>query len=92
MVEASLSKGIEAKGPVEKPRIDIYGLWYRKYMEEKRTGGGVFSSKIEDFEVKWHEHSQTGSRIQLRHNNSFIKNVSFRRRHIFSLNHNLTFN
>lgn len=57
MVEASLSKDIEAKGTGEKPRIDIYGLWYTKYMEEKRTGGGVFSSKIEDFEVKWYQHS-----------------------------------
>ena len=56
MVEASLSKGIEAKGPGEKPRIDIYGLWYRKYMDEKRTGGVVFCSKIEDFEVKWYQH------------------------------------
>jgi hypothetical protein len=57
MVEASLSKGIEAKGTGEKPRIDIYGLWFRKYMDEKRTGGVVFCSKIEDFEVKWYEHS-----------------------------------
>ena len=79
MVEASLGKGIEDERTGEKPRIDIYGLWYTKYMEDKRIGGGVFSSKIEDFEVKWYEHSQTGSRIQLRHNNSFIKNVSFRR-------------
>ena len=53
MVEASivLSGGLEGKGTGEKPRIDIYGLWYQKYMEDKKTGGGLFSSKIEDFEV-----------------------------------------
>ena len=53
MVEPSitLSEGLEDKGAGEKPRIDIYGLWYQKYMEDKRSGGGVFSSKIEDFEV-----------------------------------------
>ena len=53
MVEASiiLSDSLEDKGAVEMPRIDIYGLWYQKYMEDKKSGGGVFSSKIEDFEV-----------------------------------------
>ena len=53
MVEASIiqSVGLEEKGAGEKPRIDIYGLWYQKYMEDKKTCGGVFSSKIEDFEV-----------------------------------------
>jgi hypothetical protein len=53
MVEPSiaLSEGLEDKGTGEKPRIDIYGLWYQKYMEDKKTGGGLFSSKIEDFEV-----------------------------------------
>jgi hypothetical protein len=53
MVEPSIiqSEGLEDKGTGERPRIDIYGLWYQKYKEDKRSGGGVFSSKIEDFEV-----------------------------------------
>ena len=55
--------------------IDIYGLWYKKYMDDKINGGGVFNSKIEDFEVKWYHHTETGSEIQLRHNTNFIKNV-----------------
>lgn len=55
--------------------IDIYKLWHDKYMEDKRNGGGVFSSKVEDFEVKWYTHAGSGAQIQLRHNKCFAKNV-----------------
>lgn len=39
-----LSKDLEDLGAGEKLRIDIYGLWYQKYMEDKRSGGVVFNS------------------------------------------------
>ena len=44
-------------------KIDIYGLWYQKYIDDKKAGGGVFNSKIEEFEVKWYDHRETSSKI-----------------------------
>ncbi len=51
--EESLSKSDKDQ---ESYKFDIYGLWYRKYIKDRADGGGVFKSKIEDFEVMWYHH------------------------------------
>lgn len=55
-------------------KFDLLELWMLKYQEDKVET--VFSSKIEDFEVKWHYLEEHQCYIMLRYNRNFAKNVS----------------
>jgi hypothetical protein len=49
-------------------------MWLEKYLENEKTEKKIFSSRIEDFQVKWVKYHN--SDIMLRYNPNFSKNVS----------------
>jgi hypothetical protein len=63
---------MEANTKLPSISLDLISLWRDKYTNSP----GIFSSKVEDFQVKWVKYGSQDSEIMLRHNPTFSKNVS----------------